>query len=262
MCLLPLPDASKEAEKVFLLLESGVRFHTSLYARNAPDHPSNFTLKLRKHIRTRRMEDVRQLGVDRVCVFTFGTGDQAHHLILELYSHGNIVLTDYKYEILVLLRTFKDERTGTAFMPKQPYPIHVGRYGVRCVAVASQVGCSGTTAPSKTTGNLHSSALIAIKSLSVIYSQVPGASDPGSPGRRTAARPCTRTRCCLPGRHRRGCGHGERCGEGSRQGRGRLWVRGAESPRGSGAGAAVGTCVCRQLHTGESLSGVLIGSLC
>lgn len=30
------------------------------------DAPSNFTLKLRKHIRTRRLEDVRQLGVVRV----------------------------------------------------------------------------------------------------------------------------------------------------------------------------------------------------
>jgi hypothetical protein len=29
------------------------------------DAPSNFTLKLRKHIRTRRLEDVRQLGVVR-----------------------------------------------------------------------------------------------------------------------------------------------------------------------------------------------------
>lgn len=28
--------------------------------------PSGFTLKLRKHIRTRRLEDVRQLGYDRV----------------------------------------------------------------------------------------------------------------------------------------------------------------------------------------------------
>jgi predicted ribosome quality control (RQC) complex YloA/Tae2 family protein len=30
------------------------------------DAPSNFTLKLRKHIRTRRLEDVRQLGVVRL----------------------------------------------------------------------------------------------------------------------------------------------------------------------------------------------------
>ena len=37
--------------------------------------PSNFTLKLRKHVRTRRVESVRQLGVDRVVQLTFGTGE-------------------------------------------------------------------------------------------------------------------------------------------------------------------------------------------
>ena len=51
-----------------------------------PDAPSNFTLKLRKHLRTRRLEDVRQLGVDRVVDFVFGCGDNAHHLILEMYA--------------------------------------------------------------------------------------------------------------------------------------------------------------------------------
>jgi hypothetical protein len=51
-----------------------------------PDAPSNFTLKLRKHLRTRRLEDVRQLGVDRVVDFVFGSGENAHHLILEMYA--------------------------------------------------------------------------------------------------------------------------------------------------------------------------------
>jgi hypothetical protein len=50
------------------------------------DIPSNFTLKLRKHIRGRRLEAVRQLGVDRVVEFEFGTGENCHHLILEMYS--------------------------------------------------------------------------------------------------------------------------------------------------------------------------------
>ena len=51
-----------------------------------PDAPSNFTLKLRKHLRTRRLEDVRQLGVDRVVDFVFGTGPGTHHLLLEMYA--------------------------------------------------------------------------------------------------------------------------------------------------------------------------------
>ena len=50
------------------------------------DIPSNFTLKLRKHIRGRRLEAVRQLGVDRVVEFEFGSGENCHHIILEMYS--------------------------------------------------------------------------------------------------------------------------------------------------------------------------------
>lgn len=57
---------SGESEKVLLLMESGVRLHTTLYLRDKSNTPSGFTLKLRKHIRTRRLEDVRQLGYDRV----------------------------------------------------------------------------------------------------------------------------------------------------------------------------------------------------
>lgn len=57
-----------------------------------PDAPSNFTLKLRKHLRTRRLEDVRQLGVDRVVDFVFGTGENAHHLILEMYAQVGLMM--------------------------------------------------------------------------------------------------------------------------------------------------------------------------
>lgn len=42
------------------------------WSKDKASMPSNFTLKLRKHLRTRRLEDVRQLGVDRIVDFTFG----------------------------------------------------------------------------------------------------------------------------------------------------------------------------------------------
>ena len=56
------------------------------YLKDRSSTPSNFTLKLRKHLRTRRLTEVRQLGLDRIVDFTFGSGDTAHHLLLELYS--------------------------------------------------------------------------------------------------------------------------------------------------------------------------------
>ncbi len=61
------------------------------YQKEKSNTPSNFTLKLRKHLRARRLEDVRQLGVDRIVDFQFGSGEAAYHLILELYSQVTVV---------------------------------------------------------------------------------------------------------------------------------------------------------------------------
>ncbi|TYZ65839.1 hypothetical protein PybrP1_008086 [[Pythium] brassicae (nom. inval.)] len=114
--------------KVFLLLESGVRFHTSKYARDASSSsaalPSQFTMKLRKHLRGKRLVALQQLEGDRVVDLTFGADQLQCHLILELYASGNIVLTDENYSILSLLRTHKfDENVKMAV--KQVYPVAV-----------------------------------------------------------------------------------------------------------------------------------------
>ncbi|KAA6417988.1 MAG: nuclear export mediator factor NEMF-like isoform X1, partial [Trebouxia sp. A1-2] len=84
--MLKLAKSGEDGEKAFLVLESGSRFHTTQYQKEKSDTPSNFTLKLRKHLRTRRLEDIKQLGVDRIVDFQFGSGDARYHLILELYS--------------------------------------------------------------------------------------------------------------------------------------------------------------------------------
>ncbi|KDO27470.1 hypothetical protein SPRG_07059 [Saprolegnia parasitica CBS 223.65] len=109
--------------KVFLLLQSGVRFHTTAYAREtASALPLQFTMKLRKHLRGKRLASVTQCASDRVIDFAFGDGDQRHHLILELYAAGNIILTDHNYSILSLLRSHTyDEQVKVAV--KQVYPM-------------------------------------------------------------------------------------------------------------------------------------------
>lgn len=41
---------------------------------------------MRKHLRTRRLESVQQLGADRIVDFQFGSGEAAYHVIIELYD--------------------------------------------------------------------------------------------------------------------------------------------------------------------------------
>ncbi|KAI3743651.1 hypothetical protein L1987_61362 [Smallanthus sonchifolius] len=104
-------------------MESGVRLHTTAYLRDKSNTPSGFTLKLRKHIRTRRLEDVRQLGYDRIVLFQFGVGANAFYIILELYAQGNILLADSELMVLTLLRSHRDDDKGFAIMARHRYPI-------------------------------------------------------------------------------------------------------------------------------------------
>ena len=70
-------------------------------------------MKLRKHLRSLRLENITQLGnLDRVVDFRFGSGQNAHHVLLELYGRGNLILTDGEYTILGLLRNFEYEGGG------------------------------------------------------------------------------------------------------------------------------------------------------
>ncbi|XP_010546948.1 PREDICTED: nuclear export mediator factor NEMF [Tarenaya hassleriana] len=118
---------SGESEKVLLLMESGVRLHTTAYVRDKSNTPSGFTLKLRRHIRTRRLEDVRQIGYDRIILFQFGIGSNAHYVILELYAQGNIILTDSEFTVMTLLRSHRDDNKGFAIMSRHRYPIEICR---------------------------------------------------------------------------------------------------------------------------------------
>lgn len=47
---------------------------------------SNFLLQCRKHLKTRRLTQVKQLGMDRIVDFQFGSDEAAYHLIVELYD--------------------------------------------------------------------------------------------------------------------------------------------------------------------------------
>lgn len=57
---------SKGGQKEHLLIESGIRIHTTEFIKNQKTVPSGFSMKLRKHLRTKKLTTIRQLGMDRV----------------------------------------------------------------------------------------------------------------------------------------------------------------------------------------------------
>uniref|UniRef100_W8C4S2 Nuclear export mediator factor NEMF n=1 Tax=Ceratitis capitata TaxID=7213 RepID=W8C4S2_CERCA len=107
--------------KTVLLIESGIRFHTTVFEWPKNMAPSGFSMKLRKHLKNKRLEKLEQLGMDRIINLQFGTGEAAHHVIVELYDRGNIILTDNELTILYILRPHY-EGEEVRFAVREKYP--------------------------------------------------------------------------------------------------------------------------------------------
>jgi predicted ribosome quality control (RQC) complex YloA/Tae2 family protein len=75
--------------------------------------------RLRKHLKTRRVTSVSQVGTDRIIEFQFSEGQ--YRLFLEFYASGNIILTDKDLKILALLRVVtatdgqEEQRVGLTY---------------------------------------------------------------------------------------------------------------------------------------------------
>lgn len=107
-----------------VLLENGIRLHLTELAREKPKVPSQFTLKLRKHIRAWRLDSITQLQHDRTVDLCFGVAgtEGCFHIIVELFSKGNVILTDHAYRMMMLLRTHRDEE-GLNLVVHETYPV-------------------------------------------------------------------------------------------------------------------------------------------
>lgn len=109
----PIGIDEETANKMTFIIESGLRMHTTDYDWPKSHAPNSFATKLRKHLRNKRIEDIRQMGIDRLIDLQFGTNLAANHLIVELYDRGNLILTDNNYTILAILRWRKPNSTET-----------------------------------------------------------------------------------------------------------------------------------------------------
>ena len=97
---------NKPDSKVNVIIDCGSRIHITEFARQTPTIPSNFVVKLRKHLKSKRLTAVRQVSNDRIVVFQFADGQ--YYLVFEFFSAGNILLLDEDLKILSLQRIVKE----------------------------------------------------------------------------------------------------------------------------------------------------------
>ncbi|KAM6969497.1 ribosome quality control complex subunit NEMF [Tautogolabrus adspersus] len=117
----------KPDSKAVLLIESGTRIHSTDFEWPKNMMPSGFAMKCRKHLKSRRLTQVKQLGVDRIVDIQFGSDEAAYHLIIELYDRGNIILADHEYTILNLLRFRTAEVEDVKIAVRERYPVESAR---------------------------------------------------------------------------------------------------------------------------------------
>lgn len=113
--------------KAILLIESGTRIHSTDFEWPKNMMPSGFAMKCRKHLKSRRLTEVKQLGMDRIIDIQFGSDEAAYHLIIELYDRGNIILADYEYNILNLLRFRTADAEDVKIAVRERYPVENAR---------------------------------------------------------------------------------------------------------------------------------------
>jgi len=77
----------------------GRMIHLTTFKKESPLSPSNFCAYLRKYLTGATLTSVVQPGLERIVELEFQR-DKAYKLIVELFSKGNIVLTDINYKIL------------------------------------------------------------------------------------------------------------------------------------------------------------------
>ncbi|XP_047201061.1 ribosome quality control complex subunit NEMF-like isoform X2 [Girardinichthys multiradiatus] len=117
----------KPDSKAVLLIESGTRVHSTDFEWPKNMMPSGFAMKCRKHLKSRRLTQVKQLGIDRIVDIQFGSDEAAYHLIVELYDRGNIILADHEYTILNLLRFRTAEAEDVKIVVRERYPVESAR---------------------------------------------------------------------------------------------------------------------------------------
>ncbi len=69
--------------------------------------PSSFCMQLRKHLDNAFIKEIYQKDSERIVVFDLEQKKQKYFLIIELFSRGNVILTDENYMIIGALESQK-----------------------------------------------------------------------------------------------------------------------------------------------------------
>jgi len=86
-----------------LLIEAGKRVHLTSYVSEKPFKPPAFCMVLRKYLRNRKLQEIKQHEFERVVTFRITTRNGDFQLVVELFGEGNITLVNQQGIITIAL---------------------------------------------------------------------------------------------------------------------------------------------------------------
>lgn len=86
-----------------LIVEAGRRIHLTKFPKESPKFPSSFAMLLRKHLEGGKVKAVEQHDFDRVIKLEIERRDDKKFIIAELFSKGNVILTDENFRVIMSL---------------------------------------------------------------------------------------------------------------------------------------------------------------
>ena len=89
--------------RIDLVMQAGVRMHTSKYPMENPLTPPSFPMLLRKRVKGANVISISQYNFDRVIIIKMQK-EQIYTLIIELFDKGNIILLDEENNIILPLK--------------------------------------------------------------------------------------------------------------------------------------------------------------
>ncbi|MDE1868344.1 MAG: NFACT family protein [Candidatus Micrarchaeota archaeon] len=121
---------SRKGEKANILCILPYTINATEYIEEA-EQASNFAIAVRKRITGFMIESIGQLGHDRIIIIKLKKGDDRANLILEMFGHGNMVLTDENMGITLAynVHSFKDReiRPKAVYTPPQSSAIDISQ---------------------------------------------------------------------------------------------------------------------------------------
>ncbi|MBT6774074.1 hypothetical protein HOA91_01770 [Candidatus Woesearchaeota archaeon] len=89
--------------------------------KETPLKPSSFCMQLRKYLNNAFIKKIEQKGSERIIVFEIEKADK-YYLIIELFSRGNLILTDSKDMIIAALEQKKWKDRNIRVKEKYTFP--------------------------------------------------------------------------------------------------------------------------------------------